>query len=268
MVLFLNKINNLKLKKRIIISLIFFVQAFLVAAQSESFELVTDRPDQTESSSVVPKNALQIESGFILEQVTPNLLKEKNYTYNTTLMRYGLFNNFELRLGFEYLGNIIKNKTIGSGFGPLYTGFKFKITEEQVLFPEMAFLGGLVLPYIAQTAYKPDFVAANMRFAFSHTLSSKFSLGYNLGIEWDGMTAVPDYFYSLAAGFAVMDKLGVFIESYGILNNLSGNEHLFDAGLTYLLLPNLQFDVSAGLGINKNSPNSFIGFGLSCRIPD
>jgi hypothetical protein len=28
-------------------------------------ELITDRPDQTESSSTVPRNTLQIETGFI-----------------------------------------------------------------------------------------------------------------------------------------------------------------------------------------------------------
>lgn len=241
-------------------------------AQVAQPELVTDRPDQTESAAIVPKHALQVETGFLVENDANNLFSSRSYTYNTTLLRFGLLDNFELRAGMDYssasttLNNTSLSSTI-SGISPLYTGFKVKIAEEQEWHPQVAFLGGLVLPFTANSDRKPNYSAANIRFAFSHTLSNRFSLGYNLGAEWDGDSPVPGYFYSAALGFAVTDKLGAFIESYGLIPETGDAEHLLDAGLTYLLLPTLQLDVSGGTGINEAAIRNFISLGLSFRIP-
>ena len=52
--------------KRVLLLLLALV-SILGIAQEETPELITDRPDQTESSSVVPLGALQIETGFTME---------------------------------------------------------------------------------------------------------------------------------------------------------------------------------------------------------
>jgi hypothetical protein len=154
-----------------------------------------------------------------------------------------------------------------SGLSPLYAGFKIKIAEEDGWKPEIAFLGSLVLPFTANEDYKPDHPAASMRFAFAHTLSNRFSLGYNLGIELDGESPVPGYYYSIVLGIGITDHLGMFLESYGLIPEDGNAEHLLDTGFSYLLLPNLQFDISGGLGINENAINNFISTGLSIRLP-
>ncbi|MGQ8338798.1 transporter [Sunxiuqinia sp. A32] len=243
-----------------------------VKAQDNDSELITDRPDQTESSAVVPHKSLQIETGFLMENTKTSLFDQKSFVYNTTLLRYGLLKNFELRLGLEYLGekekiNSTGNTNTTSGLSPLYTGFKVKIADENGWKPEVAFLGGLVLPFTADEDFKTKFSAADIRFAFSHTLSDKISFGYNLGAEWDGETAIPAYFYSIALGTGITDKLGAFIENYGWLPEMGKAEHLIDAGFTYLIRPNLQLDVSGGLGL-QNSIDSFMSLGLSYRLPN
>ncbi len=243
-----------------------------IKAQDKGSELITDRPDQTESSAVVPRKLLQIETGFLMENNETGLTKEKSFAYNTTLLRYGLFENMELRLGLEYLGG--KNKIQDpdssqsiSGLSPLYAGFKVKIAEEDKWKPEVALLGRLVLPFTADKDFRPAYTAANIRIAFSHTLSDRFSLGYNLGAEWDGETTIPDYFYSISLGGGITDKLSMFIEGYGWFPEKGNAEHLLDTGLTYLLLPNFQLDVPGGIGI-QNSIDNFISLGLTCRLPD
>lgn len=245
----------------------------LLNAQHDYVELITDRPDQTESSTVVPEKTLQIETGFVLETDETNLVNQKSFTYNTTLLRYGLLENFELRLGLEYLGEKTENKHSDSintnlGLSPIYAGFKVKIASEEGWKPEIAFIGGMVLPFTANDYFKPEYSAANIRFSFAHTLSEKFSIGYNLGAEWDGESAAPGYFYSLAIGVGVSNKLGMFVESYGLLKEKRNDEHLLDAGFTYLLFSNLQLDISAGIGINEAATDNFISFGLSYRIPN
>jgi hypothetical protein len=252
---------------------IFIVMTFFISlkAQENLPALITDRPDQTESSTVVPYRSLQVETGFVIEKNETDLFQQKSYTYNSTLLRYGILENFELRLGFEYLGEEMDLKSIDSsssvsGMGPLYTGFKVKIAEEQGWKPEMAFLGGLVLPFSADENFKPKHSAANIRFSFAHTLSERFSLGYNAGAEWDGETAVPGYFYSLVLGVGVLENLGMFLESYGLAPEEGKAGHLLDAGFTYLVSPNFQLDLSGGGGLNDVVIDHFLSFGLTYRF--
>lgn len=256
---------------RILLFPLLFLSLFATAQTTP--ELITDRPDQTESSSVVPHKFLQIETGFLLENKSSDLFKHKSYAYNSTLLRYGLLQNFELRLGVDYLSDRfeMKNQDITnkiSGFGPLYTGFKVNIAEEDGWKPEIAFLGGVALPFTAKKAYKPSHVSADMRFAFTHTLSERLSLGYNLGAEWGDESAGPLYFYSLALGIELTDNLGIFAESYGRLNPEGEPENMVDAGFTYLILQNFQVDLSGGIGLNDNAIDNFISLGLTLRIPN
>ncbi|MDD3526777.1 MAG: transporter [Bacteroidales bacterium] len=257
---------------KILISTLFLFFAVALQAQQQVPDLVTDRPDQTESAATVPKHFLQIETGFILENDENEISRNKSFAYNTTLLRYGLWDNFELRLGAAYLGDNVTKKNSDfsqniAGFSPLHVGFKVKVAEEKGLRPDIAFLGGLELPFTAGSDYKPSYTAATMRFAFSHTLSDRFSLGYNLGAEWDGETAVPGYFYSVALGIGLIENLGMFVESFGAIQEAGTAQHQLDAGFTYLLTPNFQVDISGGIGLNDAAPDNFISFGLSYRIP-
>ena len=257
--------------KRILFLPLLFLSVFATAQNTS--ELITDRPDQTESSTVVPYKSLQIETGFLLEKKSNDLMQHKSYAYNSTLLRYGLLQNFELRLGLDYLSDRFEMKEEGitkkiSGFSPLYTGFKVNIVEEAGWKPEIAFLGGVTLPFTAKKDYKPTHVSANMRFAFTHTLSERFSLGYNLGAEWDGESAGPLYFYSLVLGVELTNNLGIFAESYGLLNPEGEPENMVDTGFTYLILHNFQIDLSGGIGLNDNAIDNFISLGLTLRIPN
>ena len=108
--------------------------SLLAIAQNQIPELITDRPDQTESSAVVPRKLLQIETGFVMEKRQTELSEEKLDAYNTSLLRYGLLDNLELRLGLEYLGEKASIKNIDtsynfSGLSPIYMGLKIKIME-------------------------------------------------------------------------------------------------------------------------------------------
>lgn len=229
---------------------------------AQDLDLITDRPDQTESAATVPAKSLQVESGYVYEKAG-NI---QTNTYNTTLLRYGLLENMELRLGAEYIGEDISGLQ-SQGFGPLHLGFKIKILEENGLLPELAFLGGMDMPFIAEPDFQAKHNAANMRFALAYTLSDHYSLGINVGSEWNGNNTVPAYFYSIALGIGLTDELGMFVEFYGNLIENNASEHLADAGFTYLISPLFQVDLSAGVGLNDNALDSFVSLGLSFRLP-
>ncbi len=246
----------------------------IMHAQDPPPEMITDRPDQTESAAVVPSRSVQIETGFVLENDRTNTMDLTSYTLNTTLIRIGILQTLELRLGLEYMRQIEKNlvndvTSIDEGFSPLSAGFKIKIADEEGWMPAMAFLAGITLPVTGDKHYRPTYSVPSMRLAFAHTLTERLSLGYNLGAEWDSDNPVPSWFYSAALGFALLPKVGIYVESYGFLPE-EGElaEHLVDAGITYLVRPNFQLDISAGAGLNPGAYDNYFGVGFSLRLPN
>lgn len=257
--------------KIVLLALIAVANAYAQEQKETLGPLVTDRPDATESPSVVPVGFIQVETGTFYESFKENSIKEKTTTFNTTLVRVGLLDNLELRLGwdfteqaFEFNGNEIEN--VLSGFSPLLLGAKVAITQENGWLPEIGLIGHLQLPFLAATDYRPETTGVDFRFSFAHTLSENSSLSYNLGAEWGGDSPEANYVYTLAYGYSITDKLGTFVELYGELPEDSRPSHLWDAGFTYLLSNNVQLDLSGGTSLN-NTQDLYISGGISFRIP-
>lgn len=232
--------------------------------------LVTDRPDATESSSTVGKGALQIETGGLYESFVENSVKSENYTYNTTLIRYGILDNLELRLGWDFVEGITKingNKlnNVASGLSPLLLGVKIDIAEEKDGVPEIAFIGHIFPIFSASADFRPENTAVDFRFSLSHTLSEKSSLGYNIGAEWGNDSPEAAAIYTISYGYSLSDKFGFYLELYGDLPEDNSANHYWDAGLTYLASNDLQFDIYAGTSITEGQ-DLLLGLGLSYRI--
>lgn len=263
------------MRNKIIILLIAIV-AMNANAQEEVAEkdygtIITDRPDQTESPNAMPKGFLQVETGAGFETFEDNNIKTEDFTLNTTLIRYGLLDNLELRLGWDFVegktkfnGNTLNN--IASGLSPLLFGFKTEIAKEKGVFPEIGFLGHLSLPFTASTDYRPETTGVDFRFSFAHTLSEKSSLAYNLGATWGNDSPEAAYIYTLVYGYSITDKLGTYIELYGDFPEDNKANHLWNAGFTYLINDNFQLDILGGTSITEGQ-DLMIGAGISFRIP-
>jgi hypothetical protein len=245
--------------------------ALYAQEESQLGALITDRPDATESPTAVPKGFLQVETGAFYESFEDNGIKNENYTYNTTLVRYGLLKNLELRLGWDFVeGQTKVNGTaldnITSGFNPLLFGFKTTIAKENGCMPEIGFLGHLYLPFTAGSDYKPDTTGVDFRFSFAHTLSEKSSIAYNLGAAWRDDSPEAAYLYTLAYGYSITNQLGAYAELYGDFPENSKANHLWDVGLTYLVSNNVQLDATVGSSFTEGQ-DILISAGVSFRIP-
>lgn len=233
-------------------------------------DLVTDRPDQTESSVTVPKGWLQIETGALLEGDSPvENVDITNTVFNTTLLRYGLFDKTELRFGFEYLQEKMdygKIENDFTGLAPLVIGFKTQIAEEDGWIPELAFLGHLTLPKTGNEEFQTEYLRPDFRIAGTKTINDQFSAAFNIGGEWDSVMPNTNIFYSFVIGMGVTDRLACFAEVYGYVIEDSDPDHRFDTGATYLINDNFQLDLSGGFGINDKAPDYFISGGLSYRL--
>lgn len=221
-----------------------------------------DRPDQTETPAIVPKGMFQMENGFSFEKASRD---SKSFVIPSSLIKYGINDNFELRLITEFITDKTEGAKI-SGLAPVLVGFKVGVTEEHGIIPKTSLIAHLLIPDLASKKLKATYYAPEFRFTMQHTLMDKVNLSYNLGAEWDGEFAEPTFIYTLTGGFSIAEDTGFYIEVYGFAPQYEEADHRFDTGFTQLLSDNFMIDISGGVGITENAPDYFAALGFSFRI--
>ena len=252
--------------KKILISFYLILLSIpVLVAQNKISPLITDRPTQSAASSTVTKGSLQMEAGVLEEIVSKS---ESNSTFPGVLLRFGLSDAVELRVGGAYQesSRTSYSSDLYKGFSPLLLGAKLYVCEENGLFPEVAVLSEFTIGGTGEEAYYQEYMGTRLLFAFSHTLTDRLSLGYNLGAEYDGSEPRSNVLYSLVVGAALTDWLGGFVEFYGASRSSSQPDNSVDAGFSFLLTKNLQLDLSSGFGVAGQDSGFFLGLGASYRF--
>ncbi len=234
-------------------------------ASAQSTDLVTDRPDQTESATVVPRGLMQVETGYLFARDGD----VNGYEVPGTLFRIGLGGRMELRIG--HAGTVGREGRHGAGDSKL--GAKVNLIERADGWqPELAILGGLSLP-TGDDGFSSNSVDPSLLVSFAHKLSPKLSFGYNVGAAWESSADQParDAFivYSLVLGVGLTDRLGTFLEFFGDrqTTGTTATGVSVDGGLTFLLTDIVQLDVYVGSGLRGPTDDVFVGTGLSFRLP-
>lgn len=240
-----------------------FAIIFLLPASAAAQDISTDRPDQTEAPFVIPQKTIQLECGFLHEKNG----RLKNAEIPSLLWRFSLSEVMELRLITTHVNNNIRNgKHEYDGLEPVQLGFKIKVCEEKGLRPNVGYIQHVAIKWLASDNLEASAYTTHFRFAAQHTLSNRINLSYNAGMAWEPGRSYADFIYTLATGFSINDKLSAFAEIFGTLPEKESAIHNFDGGLTYLLLPNLQLDISAGSGFKNSAENYFLSTGISWRF--
>jgi hypothetical protein len=269
---FTHKFKKLQfIMKRIL--LLIAVCTILVSQESFSQveDISTDRPDQSESPFLMKKGYFQIEAGVTSENDEPEKdLKTNSLSAPSVLLRFGVAKNIELRAGIEHQSSKTTfpgGSVTESGLGPIMAGTKISLFSEKGSMPETALLLSISVPFKDNSSFQSDYIGTEFRFAMTHSLTKRFSLSYNLGGEFGAGSRGATGLYTIALGAALVNKLSGFVELYGFMPQKVSPDHRFDAGLTYLVLKNVQVDAAFGLGISKGSPDFFVGGGVSVRLP-
>lgn len=235
----------------------------LLSAACFSQQIITDRPDQTESSSTIPKGSLQIEMGIVAASKENNTLN--SFAGPSTLVRYGLTEKIELRFFNQYEAHkleLFDETSKVSGFSDFEIGAKVQLLKKEELSTKIAFLSHVIIP-TAKDELSNNKMGTINKLSISHSLSDRLGLGYNVGYNYVGQ--IHSFTYSAALGFSFTDNFGGYIEPYGVYGEQGFFESYFDAGLTYLLSDNFQVDASYGLGLNNDL--QFFSAGFSWNIP-
>ena len=253
---------NLKIKLTIL-SLISTFMGVLLSADP----LVTDRPGASEASAVVAPSFAQIETGI---KVFDDPSAQTGIEYGGTVFRYGVIEDWELRLGW---GGYLDSTPVSGPNDGLF-GFKYSISSggDSMAQPEMAVVVQTTVPFgdsdITSDKFDPKFLLSS-----THTLTDEFSLTYNLGLvmasteKADGTTTTQSSgLYTLSFGYSATEQLSFFAELYGQFGfSTDDSPFLFDCGLAYLINDDSQLDFSAGAGLNNEAEDFFVSVGYSFR---
>jgi hypothetical protein len=269
--------------KYFVMSLIAFIPYVLFGQEevSELYPIATDRPNMTASSLTLPKNTFQIETGVLYEYLDGYAFDIATLKYPTTLLRYGLLENFELRISGQYMDvNYIESVYYiwlpddVKGEDNLEVGFKTHIAPEKGIRPEISLLSMFILP-TGNGSFNSDAVIPTTMFLFSHSLSNKLSLAYNLG--WQTIrTSIFSKgkgtgIYTLSLAYGITKSLGCYLEFYGnTVYPYSGTLQMA-GGFVFLAANNFQLDFSGGRTAGSvdqfGESVYYLNLGVSFRIP-
>jgi hypothetical protein len=252
----------------------------LAAQDTPPGELVTDRPDRTESAAVVAPGYVQVETGVLFTRYEEGVAEVEVVEGPGTLVRIGLGGRTELRLGWD---GWVRQEVSLPGGGDVTVdgaadaelGAKVRLRDEAGRLPEAALLVGVSLP-LGDEELTSDRYDPSILLSLAHTLSERLALGYNAGVAWSsapgeaGVVETASHaVWSAALGIGLTERLGAFVELFGEepIDAAGSSAVSADGGFTWLVRPNLQLDLFAGAGLTDEAPDWFTGAGVSFRLP-
>lgn len=225
---------------------------------AQEVEFTADRPGASTGTSVVGRNVVQWEQGVEYEGGEGN----GSITFSNTLFRYGLFDRMELRLSGDGI-LYDDNGTFKPAFSGLTIGTKVQCYEGKGAIPAVAILAEFKIPKTGSYMYDTSNVAPSLYLLFDNPINETFSIGYNVGAEWDGESATPNVFLALCLGVAFNDRWGCFAESY---NYIGENQFCADFGVNWMASKRVQLDLAANLDVCNPSNYWAVSFGVAWQI--
>ena len=229
----------------------------LVAGPATAQDLVTDRPDFTESAVAVPLGSVQIETGGTLTvEGDANV-----FSGPEALVRWSFIPGLEVRLGApDGVATRAGGETL-DGFTDASLGLK----------AELATVGGWDLAAIVEASVPlgdeafGSTVVSPLAILIAGRDIGAVSLGTQAEARWNREADTAEFAATAVVGTEIVPGLGVFGELAGSLVDdevgLLGH-----GGLTYLVAPLVQLDLHAGVGLTDAAPDALLGVGASARF--
>ena len=249
------------MKKRILFFALLLVTAFGYAQKEENVEFVPDRPGYTWGADVLAFQKISWENGFSHEY--DNGTRTSSLS---TIVRYGIFNNVELRVGTDFqLLEEPPYETKQFGVAPLTIGTKIKCFEGERFIPSVGVLAEIQSSRVGSANLLPSNIAPHLYLLLEQTPLESLSLCYNAGLEWDGESATPTTFLALGIWISITDDFAGFVETNNYLHP-DGNQYLTSLGFTFSPTSRLQLDIQADFNIKNWSNYYCLGCGIAWMI--
>ena len=154
---------------------------------------------------------------------------------------------------------------------PLTFAAKLRLYEGKKWIPKMTAMASLGIPSTTLLA-KTMHVAPSVYLLFQNDITEKLHLSYDIGLEWDGMSATPTTLVAMSVGYNVTEDFCVFAESFNYFGRSSLDEPKIDAnvnvdvGFNYLIHPRVDIGMYAAINCQKPKDFSSVMFGIAWLI--
>ncbi|HET9004925.1 MAG TPA: transporter [Gemmatimonadaceae bacterium] len=225
----------------------------------------TDRPDQTESTQLVPAGMVQVEGGATMLSTRG----ARTTSYGEMLVRAGVHDAIELRAEpFTYTSVRGSGAPEAGGVEDLALGVKvplFRRDSASRVVPNISVIGATSVPTGARD-FRADGAQPEAVLAADWSLAERLSFGSNLTMR-RGHSDGARYWErgaSTTFGFALGERTGMYAEWFAVRDTRDpAAVHVLNSGVTYKLSSDFQLDARIGRG-NRDS-GTFGGIGFARR---
>lgn len=262
-------------RKQVVCAAVALLGAGGALAQSEE-PINADRPGIADGSKAVGQDRLQLEVG--VQKEFRRVAGVNDYrAMAPLLLRAGVSPRWELRLEtnsyvFQFsrdpLGSIVRDE----GRAPVALGAKYQITDPKDRAAVSLGVIGRLVPASGSGNFRSRRTGGDLRLAADWDFAQNWSLNPNVGVgrfeDDEGRTFFARTF-AVTLSYNPTASLSLFVDGGLQSPEKRGGRAsvILDAGLGYLLTPNVQLDFSAGKGVRgSTAPRAFVSAGISTRF--
>lgn len=250
----------------------------------EAREEGTEEPLETDRDSFTPATKTVGSGRWILESAysfLDNRGVKETHSFPELLVRYGLTERLELRLGWNYevggAGNEVSGVDVGgddfASQGTLVResrflyGFKYQVSEQQGWRPQSA----VTLQGFSPTTGRANDSSFLGTYVFGWVLPNRWKLDGSF--RYGTASEDHDHFHTWAPSVVLKKGLGskvnLHAEYFSVFSSGKDQDfalHYFSPGAHYLITPNLEVGVRLGWGLNDQSARFFTNVGFGWRF--
>jgi hypothetical protein len=253
-----------------------FAQAAVPTASAADAPICTDRPTKSNFACTVPKGMVQIEADA-LAWVTNNAggTRTDQLLFSNPTVKYGLNDSADIQLNWVPYTRVRTRDAAGnvstqSGIGDMTLRFKQRLTLPDGAF-QLAILPFVKLP-TAPTGIGNGKVEGGVAVPINVSVPGGWTV--TLGPQLDVLADSDGSGRHI--GLTGLVNIAKQIGKFTLYNEIWTNQNFdpagtvrqysYDVALAWLPRANLQFDVGANIGLNRNTPDLVSYVGVSTRF--
>jgi len=215
--------------------------------------MITERPGFSTSPQALPEGRFQLEAGVDFD------LDAESVTAPVSLARYGVADKLEVQLGWGG----INFAPSGDSVTDFLINVKYALSPQEGGRPNIGVIVGTSIP--VDNGRDLSNTQTTLGALWSYDYEGGLGLFGTASVITQNIAGERDWALTNAVGVAkaLPENFGTFIEYFARFDDKAGDARIVDFGLTYLFRPNLQLDVSGGVGIAGDSAFDFVSFGVS-----